>query len=272
MRRALVLLSMLVSMTTPVLAQVSVGVGIGLPGVSIGNNVPAYPELVPVPGYPVYYAPRMHSNYFFYDGMYWVYADDNWYASSWYNGPWALVGPEVCACVHPQNPCALLPCPPTYFHAWRRDSAPRWGEHWGNQGNSVEADGTGGTAAPFRRLRPCRSISVSIQEIGIHARWTSRWRFSASAISTNRATPWCGSTIRSTCNEHPCLPSPNAGKRPGRRVVARRSSSSRERLRRRAAGSRMSNPRAHHRRRSSRPRPTSNQQAQSGTEATAAIG
>ena len=63
--------------------------------VSIGINVPVYPQLVVVPGYPVYYAPRLEANYFFYDGMYWVYQDDNWYSSSWYNGPWWFVGPEV---------------------------------------------------------------------------------------------------------------------------------------------------------------------------------
>jgi hypothetical protein len=56
--------------------------------VSIGINVPIYPRLVVVPGYPVYYAPQLDSNYFFYDGLYWVFQDDNWYQSSWYNGPW----------------------------------------------------------------------------------------------------------------------------------------------------------------------------------------
>jgi hypothetical protein len=133
MRRALVLLSMLVWMTTSALAQVSVGVGIGLPGVSIGINVPAYPQFVPVPGYPVYYAPQLHSNYFFYDGMYWVYADDNWYASSWYNGPWALVGPEAVPVFILRIPVRYYRAPPTYFSAWRRDAPPRWGEHWGHQ-------------------------------------------------------------------------------------------------------------------------------------------
>ena len=133
MRRALVLLSMLVWMTTSALAQVSVGVGIGLPGVSIGINVPAYPELVVVPGYPVYYAPRLHSNYFFYDGMYWVYADDNWYASSWYNGPWALVGPEFVPVFVLRIPVRYYGAPPTYFREWRADAPPRWGQHWGPQ-------------------------------------------------------------------------------------------------------------------------------------------
>ena len=51
----IVLLMLLGSMTSAV-AQISIG--IGLPGVSIGINFPLYPELVQVPGYPVYYAPR----------------------------------------------------------------------------------------------------------------------------------------------------------------------------------------------------------------------
>lgn len=54
-------------------AEVSVGIGINVPGISIGINVPAYPRLVRVPGYPVYYDPRVDSNYFFYDGLYWVF-------------------------------------------------------------------------------------------------------------------------------------------------------------------------------------------------------
>src|SRR5665213_1263216 len=58
-------------------ATAQVSIGIRLPSASIGINVPLYPDLVPVPGYPVYYDPRLHSNLFFYDGLYWVYAEDN---------------------------------------------------------------------------------------------------------------------------------------------------------------------------------------------------
>ena len=92
MRKLLLGVVLLCSITS---AGAQLSVGIGLPGVSIGINLPVYPQLVPVPGYPVYYAPQVNSNYFFYDGMYWVYQRDNWYASSWYNGPWGLVAPEV---------------------------------------------------------------------------------------------------------------------------------------------------------------------------------
>jgi hypothetical protein len=70
MRKFLIVLAMVLGSMTSSTAQVSIG--IGLPGVSIGIDLPVYPELVRVPGYPVYYAPGVSSNFFFYDGMYWV--------------------------------------------------------------------------------------------------------------------------------------------------------------------------------------------------------
>jgi hypothetical protein len=130
MRNGLIVLSMLLCVTTSAAAQVSVG--IELPGVTIGINVPTYPQLVPIAGYPVYYAPQANSNYFFYDGMYWVYQRDNWYASSWYNGPWELVGPEEVPLFVLRVPVRYYRQPPTYFRGWSSDAPPRWGEHWGN--------------------------------------------------------------------------------------------------------------------------------------------
>ena len=108
-----------------------ISIGIGLPSVSIGVNVPVYPRLVAVPGYPVYYDPQANSNYFFYDGLYWVYQDDNWYSSSWYNGPWRSVGPEYVPLFVLRVPVRYYRQPPTYFHGWRADAPPRWGDHWG---------------------------------------------------------------------------------------------------------------------------------------------
>jgi hypothetical protein len=131
MRYGLIVLWMLLCLVTSAAAQV--GIGIGLPGVNIGINVPLYPELVPVPGYPVYYAPRMNSNYFFYDGMYWVYQGDNWYASSWYNGPWGPVAPEAVPLFVLRIPVRYYRQPPAYFGGWRPDAPPRWGEHWGHE-------------------------------------------------------------------------------------------------------------------------------------------
>ena len=114
------------------LAAAQVSIGIGLPSVSIGINVPLYPNLVPVPGYPVYYDPGQNANLFFYDGLYWVYAQDNWYASSWYNGPWDLVAPETVPDFVLRVPVRFYRRPPRYFFGWSREAPPRWGEHWGH--------------------------------------------------------------------------------------------------------------------------------------------
>jgi len=130
MRYIVVLVLMLFGSVTSAIAQVSIG--IGLPGVSIGINLPVYPQLVQVPGYPVYYAPNLNSNFFFYDGMYWVYQGDNWYASTWYNGPWGLVGPQAVPLFVLRIPVGYYRAPPPYFRGWQGNAPPRWGEHWGN--------------------------------------------------------------------------------------------------------------------------------------------
>ncbi len=130
MRNKLTLLWMLVCAAAPAWAQVSVR--IGLPSIDIGINLRLYPELVPVPGYPVYYAPQMDSNYFFYDGMYWVFQGDDWYASSWYNGPWSLVEQDLVPVFVLRIPVRYYRQSPVYFRGWRPDAPPRWGERWGN--------------------------------------------------------------------------------------------------------------------------------------------
>lgn len=56
MRYLVIALSLLLSPLTS--AQAEVSIAIAIPGVSIGINVPVYPRLVRVPGYPVYYDPR----------------------------------------------------------------------------------------------------------------------------------------------------------------------------------------------------------------------
>lgn len=130
-RYLLIVLGMLLSSVAS--AAVQVGIGVGLPHVSIGINFPVYPELVVVPGYPVYYAPRIQANFFFYDGLYWVYQDDYWYASSWYNGPWWIVEPEFVPVFILRVPVRYYRRPPAYFIGWRDDYPPRWGDHWGHE-------------------------------------------------------------------------------------------------------------------------------------------
>jgi hypothetical protein len=60
----------LLHFAAPAPAQVSFGFGFQTDNISI--SLSTYPNLVRVPGYPVYYASGLNSNYFFYDGLYWV--------------------------------------------------------------------------------------------------------------------------------------------------------------------------------------------------------
>ena len=100
--------------------------------INIGINFSLFPELVRVPDYPVYYAPRQNANYFFYDGLYWVFQGDEWYSSDWYNGPWYRVAPEFVPVYVLRIPVRYYRSPPPYFGGWQRNAPPRWGEHWGH--------------------------------------------------------------------------------------------------------------------------------------------
>jgi hypothetical protein len=130
MRYTAIVFSMLACTATSAATQI--GISIGHPTVSIGINLPVYPELVRVPGYPVYYAPRVNSNVFFYDGLYWVYQEDTWYASTWYNGPWGVVSRDVVPVYVLRVPVRYYRQPPAYFSEWAVDAPPRWGDHWGS--------------------------------------------------------------------------------------------------------------------------------------------
>jgi hypothetical protein len=112
-------------------AQVQMSFGVSLPGLQIGINVPEYPRLVRVPGYPVYYDPQADNNYFFYDGQYWVFRDDTWYQSSWYNGPWQSMHPDSVPLFVLRVPVRYYRQPPPFFQGWRADAPPRWGERFG---------------------------------------------------------------------------------------------------------------------------------------------
>jgi len=132
MRHALIGVLLMAStlMAAPASAAVSV---------SISINVPVYPSLVRIPSYPVYYAPSLQANYFFYDGLYWVFADDGWYQSPWYNGPWYAVDRFEVPVYLLRVPVRYYRVQPTYFHGWAHDAPPRWGDHWGSSWQSRRA-------------------------------------------------------------------------------------------------------------------------------------
>lgn len=131
MRKSLIALGILLELTAPVSAQVSFGFGFQTDNVSI--SLSTYPNLVRVPGYPVYYATGLNSNYFFYDGLYWIFESDRWYSSAWYNGPWTEVDPEFIPLYLLRVPVRYYRRPPSFFMGWQANSPPRWDDHWGNQ-------------------------------------------------------------------------------------------------------------------------------------------
>lgn len=99
--------------------------------VSIAVDVIQYPVMQRIPGYPVYYAPHLHANYFFYDGLYWVYTDGEWYASPWYDGPWDLVAIDSVPLFVLRVPVRYYAAPPVMFSSWVMSAPPRWDTVWG---------------------------------------------------------------------------------------------------------------------------------------------
>jgi hypothetical protein len=79
----------------------------------------------------VYYAPAVDSNYFYYDGNYWDYANDGWYTSPWYNGPWTYVDPVYVPTYVLWVPVGYYRRAPHYFRHWHAHHPPHWAEHWG---------------------------------------------------------------------------------------------------------------------------------------------
>jgi len=117
------------AVATPAAAQVSIEMAI--PGARIGIVQPVHPDLVPVPGYPVYYAPQARVNYFFYDGFYWVFQDERWYRSAWHDGPWDRIDPYDVPLFVLRIPVHYYVNPPVYFHGWAVSAPPRWDLYWG---------------------------------------------------------------------------------------------------------------------------------------------
>ena len=130
MRKQLIIFGMLLHFAMPAPAQVNFSFGFQADNLSI--SLSSYPNLVRVPGYPVYYASGLNSNYFFYDGMYWVFETNRWYSSSWYNGPWMAVDPDFVPLYLLRVPVRYYRSPPAFFVGWQANSPPRWGDHWGN--------------------------------------------------------------------------------------------------------------------------------------------
>jgi hypothetical protein len=89
-------------------------------------NIEIQPQLVPVPGLPVYYAPELPQNYFSFGGQYYLFSDGVWYVAPTFRGPWVFL---PLANVPPP----LLSVPVEFYrapiHGWRRGGPPPWARH-----------------------------------------------------------------------------------------------------------------------------------------------
>jgi len=105
----------------------------------IDVDLPAFPEMQPVPNSPVYWAPGVDSNYFFYDGLFWDFNHDMWHWSAWYNGPWAVADPVYVPTYVLWVPIYYYRKTPHYFRSWKPDRPPGIHSPLGERSSSVES-------------------------------------------------------------------------------------------------------------------------------------
>ena len=103
-------------------ADVHIGINIGVPPPP-PVVVEAPPPLVVVPQSPVYYAPSLPYNYFYYGGLYYTFHDGYWFNAGSYNGPWTFVAVE-------RVPRPIRVVPVRYYKIppgqWKKHGRPHW--------------------------------------------------------------------------------------------------------------------------------------------------
>jgi hypothetical protein len=83
--------AMLLSGASATASDVKINIGLGVPAVPPPIVLTTPPQLVVVPGTPVYYAPDVSANLFFYKGRYYTVANGVWLMALAYNAPWAVI-------------------------------------------------------------------------------------------------------------------------------------------------------------------------------------
>jgi hypothetical protein len=112
---AILVLGMAVNPMTLEADSLSIGVNIGTPTppppppvVVVPTVVTAPPQLVAVPGSPVFYAPGISLNLFVYGGRYYTFHEGTWFAAATYGVPWKAIAVE-------RVPQPVLAVPVTYY-------------------------------------------------------------------------------------------------------------------------------------------------------------
>jgi len=101
--------------------------------VHIGINLGAPPQLVVVPGTPVYYAPAVPYNYFFYGGQYYLFHQGAWLFAPTHNGPWSAIAVEYVPRPILSVPVPYYRAPPPHWKKHGRHGPPPWAPAWGHR-------------------------------------------------------------------------------------------------------------------------------------------
>jgi hypothetical protein len=185
MRRLLLALPFLLGSVTAAQAQISIG--INFPGVSIAANVPVYPQLVQVPGYPVYYDPRQIQTTFFTTvctGFMSKTAGTRAAGITAHGNKWTLIACRFL-CSEFQF---VITANRRYFFANGALNKRRAGVNIGAvNGKAAAAAGTVGIAPVCRAPRHCQSTNASSPAIATRAHKSSS-RYARAITTTNRMT------------------------------------------------------------------------------------
>ncbi len=100
------------------------------PTVSLDINIGSPPRFVVVTGTPVYYAPSVSYNYFFYDRRYYLFHNELWFSAAYHNGPWTAIAFE-------RVPRPILAVPVEYYKRppghWKKHGPPPWAQARGHE-------------------------------------------------------------------------------------------------------------------------------------------
>ena len=107
-------------------AEVSVNINIGPPPIV----VPEPPEVVMVPGSPVFFVPIPDIDVFFYNGYWWSPRGSQWYRARAYNGPWGVVNKRYV-------PSHVYRVPKDYRRVYEKEKHIPYGQ-WKKQGSHHE--------------------------------------------------------------------------------------------------------------------------------------
>jgi hypothetical protein len=109
-------------------AGVNVNINIGPPPIVVSEP----PEVVMVPGSPVFFVPIPDIDVFFYSGYWWSPRGSQWYRARAYNGPWGVVNKR-------HVPSHVFRVPKDYRKVYEKEKHIPYGQ-WKKQGSHQEKE------------------------------------------------------------------------------------------------------------------------------------